>query len=109
VNRMLKWVVCSMVVLGSSRSRFRWREPARPRSEDRQVPRRGERQGRLQAHGAKIVRELGLQNAVAAKIPPQALEALQKHSAIEYVENDDPRTPSRRRSPSGSRWSRPTR
>jgi serine protease len=42
---------------------------------------------------AEVLLELGPQNAVAARIPAQALAGLEKHPSIEYIEVDPPRYP----------------
>ncbi|MCC6623382.1 MAG: S8 family serine peptidase [Deltaproteobacteria bacterium] len=47
----------------------------------------------LQAAGARVVLDLGPQNAAAAHIPPQALDALSKNPNIEYIEEDPVRMP----------------
>jgi serine protease len=43
--------------------------------------------------GAEVLLELGPQNAVAARIPAQALAGLRNNPNIEYIERDPPRYP----------------
>jgi serine protease len=47
----------------------------------------------LRGASAEVLVELGPQDAVAARIPPQALKGLQHHPSIEYIERDPPRYP----------------
>lgn len=47
----------------------------------------------LRGASAEVLVELGPQDAVAARIPPQALRGLQNHPSIEYIERDPPRYP----------------
>jgi serine protease len=47
----------------------------------------------LSAAGGRVVLELGAQNAVAARIPDQALAGLQRNPNIEYIEPDVLRYP----------------
>jgi serine protease len=47
----------------------------------------------LRGASAEVLVELGPQDAVAARIPPQALQGLQNHPGIEYIERDPPRYP----------------
>lgn len=52
-------------------------------------------QGRasVRGAGAEVLLELGPQNAVAARIPAQALAGLRNNPNIEYIERDPPRYP----------------
>lgn len=52
-------------------------------------------QGRasVRGAGAEVLLELGPQNAVAARIPTQALAGLRNNPNIEYIERDPPRYP----------------
>lgn len=47
----------------------------------------------LQAAGARVVLDLGVQNAVAAHVPARALPGLVRNPNIEYIEEDAIRTP----------------
>lgn len=53
----------------------------------------GKGRAALQSVGARIELELPDQEAVAAHIPPRALEALRRNPNIEYIERDAPRYP----------------
>jgi serine protease len=62
-----------------------------------------EAQGRaaLVANGARTLKELGPQRAAAARIPAARLEALRRHPAIEFIEEDARRYPLAQRMPYG--------
>src|SRR5687767_2628225 len=50
-------------------------------------------QAAMRAAGAQIVLTLGPQNAVAARIPAQALNGLSRNPNVEYIEEDVIREP----------------